>query len=698
MKTIKQGVIALAAILMSGPAFGVTNLNFNAVSATSEGAIRLSWNSTTNEVYEIDYADQLVDISQGGPNWQRLYAGYPSHGTNTFWLDTGNYNFEPAIPHPKYGTMRFYRILNLGTNNGPSPFVTITSPTNGAVFAGQVTVSVVSTSSLPLLSTKLFVDGQEMYPSDDGTNYLINTCEWPNGPHTLFATARARSDYSGPNGVFPITIGQAVSAYVPVTFNNLITSVGFSQAFFEPTLGQTQQVSAVFAANVNWTLRIEDDSSNVVQTVTGSGGSLTYNWDGTSTNGVAIPDGVYYYSISAQTNGLPLPNHSSGGGNTNKPPSPGAAFASPSGSLPDSNTIEIQFPPLPPGLFYGLDANGIPITNKTEFIPLPTPPLDSASSVPADSSSLVSASTGFAAASFSTTQTTLAPTRPPTAPVKGKSGTYAIGYYTYPNTNVFSVPKNGIPSPLTQSIHLEGSLSPMRFDPIPEADTTAINMIGTMKKGGWKLAFHKFDRDLFANSVKRSDLGIGGGEIFTGAELGIFMAHGTFGTDPDYNAGASGAQLTYWPSSNLSDGSKPWISMAQFGFGGSLKWMALLACNSICDPNYQSMLSAGAIPLKETHLVLGTASLAAMGENIASYWGQNLLKSQSVMTAWFNAGNREYHDAHINPGSMTNTIVFRVVGYPECFSDSLKTNTAPTNPSPAPGNLVNQDQEVFHYP
>ena len=35
-----------------------TNLNFTQVKATVEGAIQLYWNSTTNEVYEVDYADQ----------------------------------------------------------------------------------------------------------------------------------------------------------------------------------------------------------------------------------------------------------------------------------------------------------------------------------------------------------------------------------------------------------------------------------------------------------------------------------------------------------------------------------------------------------------------------------------------------------------------------------------------------------------
>ena len=161
MKTIKQGAIALAAILMSGPAFGLTNLNFNAVSATSEGAIRLSWNSTSNEVYEIDYADQMVDISQGGPNWQPLYTEYPSHGTNTFITDAGNYDLVPEIPHPTLSSMRFYRIALAGTNTSPTnPTVAITFPTNRASLSGEVTVVVSSASPEILTEVKLYVDGE----------------------------------------------------------------------------------------------------------------------------------------------------------------------------------------------------------------------------------------------------------------------------------------------------------------------------------------------------------------------------------------------------------------------------------------------------------------------------------------------------------------------------------------------------------
>lgn len=142
-----------------------------------------------------------------------------------------------------------------------------------------------------------------MDESDDGSNYVINTCEWPNGPHILFAVATARSGMSGPTGDFPIYTGYGVSAYVPVTFNNLISRIAFSQPFFEPSLGQTQEVTATFAANCNWTLQIQDVNSNTVRNASGSGNSMTFDWDGTGDDETNIPDGVYTYFISAATNG-----------------------------------------------------------------------------------------------------------------------------------------------------------------------------------------------------------------------------------------------------------------------------------------------------------------------------------------------------------------------------------------------------------
>ena len=42
--------------------------------------------------------------------------------------------------------------------------------------------------------------------------YTINSCEWPNGPHTLFAVAESASDFSGPLNAPAVYEGHAVSS------------------------------------------------------------------------------------------------------------------------------------------------------------------------------------------------------------------------------------------------------------------------------------------------------------------------------------------------------------------------------------------------------------------------------------------------------------------------------------------------------
>src|SRR5580692_3086424 len=89
-------------------------LQFTAVSATPEQAIQLTWASMSNETYEVDETDTLETNAQGTITWNQLCTQYPSQGTNTFWLDTGNYDDAPPIVHPKYSTARFYRVVDLG--------------------------------------------------------------------------------------------------------------------------------------------------------------------------------------------------------------------------------------------------------------------------------------------------------------------------------------------------------------------------------------------------------------------------------------------------------------------------------------------------------------------------------------------------------------------------------------------------------
>jgi hypothetical protein len=112
--TIQIAAAILAVLITTGVASAQTNLNFNSVTVNAEGAIKLSWNTVSNETYEIDEADALNTNSDGTTIWNILYKDYPSQGSNTYWLDTGNYIVMPNIVHPKYAQQRYYRIKDLG--------------------------------------------------------------------------------------------------------------------------------------------------------------------------------------------------------------------------------------------------------------------------------------------------------------------------------------------------------------------------------------------------------------------------------------------------------------------------------------------------------------------------------------------------------------------------------------------------------
>src|ERR1700761_1497859 len=174
MNTIKK-VGSLLSILAVSAASGLcqTNLQFTGISVSDEGNMRLAWSSVSNEVYEVDEADSLIDTNTGGTTWNLLYKNYPSQGTNTFWLDTGNYDLSPEILNPKDMPMRFYRIVELGPDTtSDEPTVVITSPTNNVATTGELTVTVAAATDQPVLTgTKLYVDGQEMRPAILTTNY-----------------------------------------------------------------------------------------------------------------------------------------------------------------------------------------------------------------------------------------------------------------------------------------------------------------------------------------------------------------------------------------------------------------------------------------------------------------------------------------------------------------------------------------------
>ncbi|MGH7953896.1 MAG: DUF6345 domain-containing protein, partial [Limisphaerales bacterium] len=243
-------------------------------------------------------------------------------------------------------------------------------------------------------------------------------------------------------------------------------------------------------------------------------------------------------------------------------------------------------------------------------------------------------------------------------------------------------------------VHLDGdTYSTASYGSVPP-DTEAKNVVTVMRSKGWKPVFNKHDNNLFVQELRRNDQNYGGGEIFTEATIGIFMGHGSYGTDLDYSPGASGSYQTYLPSGNPNETQdNAWLRMCQFGFGGSLKWMVIDACFFLTDSNqnFSSMVNAGGIPLKTTHLICSAITSIDLDATLEQRWAKNIMSTtNTIATAWFNAGHAAYQAEVNNP----DTIIFRVAGYPECLADTLTNNVAPYNPSSAPGNLDKRDFQV----
>ena len=684
---IFNALVMLAAMLSFGTrqSFSQTNLNFNGVSATEEGAIRLSWNSASNEVYEIDYADGLVDVNDGGTVWNKLYDDYPSHGTNTFWLDTGNYLYTPAILHPKKMPMRFYRITYKATDDTASePIISITNPTNNSDASGDLTVIVSAQTDQATLSTRLYVDGEAMNFSvdstnyyDNGTNYLIdtymiNTCEWPNGLHTLFATAKCASDVSGPINASTILLGHSVSSYVPVTFDNLITKYSFSEPFFNPDAGQTQQVSAVFTANCDWTLEIQNASTNTVRYVTGSGSSMLFNWDGMGTNGANLPAGVYTYFLSVQTNGQQM--MMSGDGSSSAGLTAFSNFenitelwalpAEGSGSL-----VPLKlYPP-------GMDTSSFTIfeASHTEVQALIKAVLALDESAITAKPQKITESKGSGGGiilngmSGGSGQSSRGPVRPPTKPVNKVAGKFGVVSQDYfPEMLSISAPLNGLSQ---LHVQIQGSTGSANF-PFVE-DLEEDHFVATMARGAWQPGFNKKNNQLQASDLKKASLG--GANIFNGSDisLGLLSLHGAYGTSPDYNqaSGANGATQIYF-SVDGRPGASSYVRMSEMDFGSpgtnGLKWMALMACNSLRQQNWNSIRNTGGWkPFNNNlHLLLGANSIVDNGNE--RMWAKYMLgldgqTQQTIMEAWSLSGHFCAH----------RPVTFAVAGYDDCKQDML---------------------------
>jgi hypothetical protein len=111
---------------------------------------------------------------------------------------------------------------------------------------------------------------------------------------------------SGPSGSGPGT-GQSISS--GVYFDPWLTAAGSSPEYvssatysnrkFNPSSGTISNWSLASSQSASWTMTFSNSQSQVVRTLTASGLTAPFSWDGKNDSGVLQPDGTYTYTIQA---------------------------------------------------------------------------------------------------------------------------------------------------------------------------------------------------------------------------------------------------------------------------------------------------------------------------------------------------------------------------------------------------------------
>jgi hypothetical protein len=691
MKTI----LSLLGLLICGAAFAQTTNPpvFLGTTADSAGAVGLQWESQTNLVYRIDYATEL---SNPTTQWQTLYEDYPSQGTNTIWKDTGvDTGFNP-VPHPNDAAKRFYRVVVTGTNSGVQPQVAVLSPANNSVLSDYVSINVGVTSVMSVVAIRLFVDGQEaghqLYPN---TNFVINTAQFPNGPHKLFAVAETMEGAETTLEPTSFINNFNASPGVNVTFDNFIYDCRASARFLEPTNGETITFRANFADYSDWTLTISNSSAVIVRTTSGTGSSMKFVWDGKDNSSNDLSADFYSATLAAATS-------------TNSPPAPAPSTNPPPPSINggESASLTVDNGGGAP-VWYPTDAAGA-ILAGWDYYFTPPPPLPPKlaeqlgpqpwTAVPVSWQSLLQ--TGGEGASLMTASagsgaTTLIPPR-----VVRSMGTMALAYQGHHPSTGFGT-ANRPPNGLTGRVQLNGNNGITgAFGPIRSCSRIMFGFQSTLEQAGYRLGWGRANDNVSASDLRGSQFG--GTNQFNKYNIGLLIGHGVFGSDN--NSGidftvAGGTKLTYFPIWKTGNSTYDWVRFNEHRFGTSgsaLRWMAILSCNNMIDHCYDDMYLKGVLPIgNNLHLLNGSASTVYIVSNFGWQYGSALtglngVARRSVKDAWFYAGN-------LSQGHQTNSpkkdVFFRVAGWPNCFSDDLISYSTPNSGNPA--NITSDVQKVF---
>lgn len=268
------------------------------------------------------------------------------------------------------------------------------------------------------------------------------------------------------------------------------------------------------------------------------------------------------------------------------------------------------------------------------------------------------------------------PQRTPVKAVKGIVGMFAIANQDYTFSGLtLSTPLNGfpvIPGENAQHVQLQNHNGNTAYCPYVES-VSLDNFITQMARGAWVPGLNKENSQLKASDLE------GSGSPYNQFPLGIVALHGAYGTSPDYNANQ--CEQMYFPIDGRPNSASSWVSMSQMNFGGAgtngLKWMALAACNSLYQNNWQSLQNSRITPFNgNLHLLLGADS--DMDTGGVDLWAKYMLgldnnRARPIMQAWYDSGAACVHPP----------VTFAVVGYSDCEQDMLN----PTNSTTPTGNI-----------
>jgi parallel beta-helix repeat protein len=152
------------------------------------------------------------------------------------------------------------------------------------------------------------------------STFVGNTAGIVNQTPAILVDARLNwwNALSGPSGSGP---GGGQSVSTGVRFEPWLTGLPSSPEYFSsanainrrfnPSSANLPSWTLAASQSSNWTFTISNSLSGVVRTVTGSGTSFAFTWDGKNGAGVDQPDGTYNYLVEANS-GVPVATPAAG--------------------------------------------------------------------------------------------------------------------------------------------------------------------------------------------------------------------------------------------------------------------------------------------------------------------------------------------------------------------------------------------------